>query len=719
MTKKILSVALALLLMVTCFSGVIASADEAETPSGTSYDAVLGFADGDLSSQNWAQTISVTGAGEYSLTWTLTEEDSEASGATVFVIDIKNANADFAAAGLKLTALSVLMDGKELAVDFTKVQSGDLEEKGNFRIEIFNEYGPTKDNAPIARDDVAFSESLTINFKLEASGETTAYTAALGLVASDWSTNTDFRENSNTKIEVGESGTYTIVYEGACADLGILVVDILGAQAAMDAENKTWQVSDVALTVDGNAVAVDESKIICGDLENNGAFRIEVQNMYGSTKDDPAIDATTAVTERLSLTFTLTVVEKKQEVAGGELPDEFTAFIAYGGDKTETGWDYEYYGAEIEYSAGITATNATLKVGETATIKLDFDPASINAWFFAPCLVAENVTAITGLDFTITCKINGEDVAIDMNADENGKVWWTEDTGENKGNCIRLAGGYNEWATKYVAEPESVSSIEYTITLNGISGDPVDPVDPVDPTPSVEFDPNGTYNAYLLLQTPNWTYRNAWNDKTNGIDAETWGEALYGNETKQWYGKITDAVLAGNGTYSVEIVDFGTIFEDDFAAAGQDYFNILGFTSDAPLGGLTITNVKLIIDGRTIKTFDEAYQNPDDSEYVNILMQNIWNDDVKELPYYPAPTESLKIEFTVAGFSYDKATTGDDEGNNENNGGNNENNGTNNGQNSEKPADDGSNTGVIIAIVAVVVVAAAVVVVIVLKKKKN
>ncbi len=560
MTKKILSVALALLLMVTCFSGVIASADEAETPTGMSYDAVLGFADGDWNPQNWEETISVTGAGEYSLTWTLTEEDGAASGATVFVIDIKDANADFAAAGLKLTALSVLMDGEELAVDFSKVLSGDLEEKGNFRIEIFNEYGATKDNAPIARDDVAFSKSLTINFTLEASGETAAYTAALGLVASDWSTNTDFRENSNTKIGVGESGTYTITYEGACSSLGILVVDILGAQAAMDVENKTWQVSDVALTVDGNAVAVDESKILCGDLEQNGAFRIEVQNMYGDTNNDPAIDATTAVTERLSLTFTLTVVDKEE--TGGET----------GGDVTP--------------------------------------------------------------------------------------------------------------------EPEK----------------------PV-------FDPNGTYNAYLLLQTPNWTYRDAWNSG-NGVGSDTWGDFIYGNETKQTYGKVTDAVLAGNGTYTIEIVDFGTIFEDDFAAAGQDYFNILGFTSDAPLGGLTFSNVKLIIDGSTRHTVAEGYQNPDDTEYVNILIQNIWNDDVKEISYYPAPTQSLKIEFTVSGFSYDKKA---DDAGNDNNGGQNDNNqnNNNNNQNTEKPAEEGSNTGVIIAVVAVVVVAAAVVVIIVLKKKKN
>lgn len=531
--------------------------------AGASYDAVLGYADPNWSQQNWELSTKVTGAGNYSLTW---NPGAEVNGALVFVVDIKGAAADFAAAGLKLTELSVLIDGKELPVDMSKVLSGDLEEKGNFRIEIYNEYGATKGNAPITAADVVFSESLTVNFTLAKVESSTSYDAALGLVASDWSASTGFGVESNTKIQVGESGTYTINYTGACKDLGILVVDVIGAQAAMDAANKTWQVSDVVLTVDGNAVAVDASKLLSGDLEENGNFRLEVYNMYGNSKNDPAIDHTTAVNESLSLTFTLTVV-----------------------DKAPTG---------------------------------------------------------------------GED-------------------------------------TK--PEPEK----------------------PV-------FNPDATYNAYLLLQTPNWTYRNAWNDKTNGIDAETWGNALYGNETKQWYGEITDAVLAGNGTYTIEITNFGTIFEDDFAAAGQDFFNIIGFTSDAPLGGLTITDVKLIIDGSTKHKVAQGYQNPDDEEYVNILIQNIWNPDVKEISYYPAPTTSLKIEFTVSGFSYDKAATGGDVtpgGDDVKPGGDD----VKPGDNQTKPATGdedkidekgGSSTGIVIAIVAVVVVAAALVVVFVFGKKK-
>lgn len=535
----------------------------------------------------------------------------------------------------------------------------------------------------------------------------TSYTAGMGLVADDWSVQTGFGADSSVKTTVTGDGTYTLNYEGACPNLGILVVDIIGAQAAMDADGKTWQVSDIALTIDGTAVEVDGSKVLSGDLEGNGNFRIELNNMYGGTKDAPALNAATAVTTSLSVSFTLTTIDKPvADTPAAGLPEEFDVFVAFGGDKAaENDWGLNYAGADAE---GITAVGGKLKVGETITVSLSFETPAVNAWYFAPCLIADGVSAIKTLDFTITCKINGEEVTINMDADAEGKTWWTEDTGDFKGNCIRLAGGFNEWGTKYIEEPTNISSIEYTITLNAISGEGGSD-EPVE-EPTLEFDPTATYNAYLLLQTPNWTYRDPWNSN-NGIGSDYWGEAIYGNETKEWYGKVTDAVLAGNGTYTIEITDFGTIFADDFAAAGQDYFNILGFTCDAPVGGLTFTNVKLIVDGSTRHTVSEGYQNPDDTKYANILIQNIWNDDVKEISYYPAPSTSLKIEFTVSGFSYDKAVDEPEP--------------TTPAPTTPAPSNPGNAEpasfpwGIVIAVVAAVVVVAVVIVVVKKKDKKQ
>ena len=356
----------------------------------------------------------------------------------------------------------------------------------------------------------------------------------------------------------------------------------------------------------------------------------------------------------IEYTITLNSVELGVKAAPGEAvvsesTDEYTLFIAYGGDKeAENDWGWQYYGSDVE---GITATNATIKSGETATISLTFATPNVNSWFFAPCLVGEDVSSVSNVDFTIVCKIDGVEVPVNMEADAEGKTWWTEGTGDYTAEqCIRLAGGYNEWATKYIDEPAGFTTIEYTITLNSVEITTV--TEPAEPT-VVEIDKNGTYNAYLMLQTPNWTFRDA-HDSANGIGSEVWGQHITNNDSGVNYGVVTDAVIAGNGTYTVSITDFGTIFADDFAAAGQEYFNILAVSTDLPAGAnVTVTDVNLIIDGQVRHTYPEAYINTESNTSLQILVQNIWNSDVKEISYYPTPTQSLEIQFTISGFDYD------------------------------------------------------------------
>lgn len=539
---------------------------------------------------------------------------------------------------------------------------------------------------------------------LPAAAAENEYVCGMGLVASDWSTSTDFGASSSVQTTVTGDGTYTLSYDGACADIGILVVDIIGAQADLGANGQTYELTGLTLTIDGAEVAVDQAKVLSGDLEENGNYRIDLYNMYGDSSADPSLDNTLAVAENLTLTFTIQTVEMAAESGeAAALPEEYDLFIAYGGDKeAENDWGWGYTGSDVE---GITAVTSKIKVGETATVSLTFDTPTVNSWYFAPCLVAENVTGIGAVDFTVTCKIDGEEVAVDMAADEEGKTWWVEDTGDyTKESCIRLAGGYNEWATKYIEEPASFTTIEYTITLNAVSSTAETPVEEAEPA-AAEIDLNGTYNVYLMLQTPNWTYRDAWN-ADNGIGSDYFGDFIYGNETSEKYGVVTDAVIAGNGTYTVSVTDFGTIFSDDFTTAGQDYFNIIGLSTDIPLNdSVQITDVKLIIDGSTRHTYKEAFLDPDETEYMKVLIQNIWNENVKEISYYPAPSTSLEIQFTVSGFAYDNADQAVEE--------------TEAAPTepvAEAAAEGGSMTGIIIAVVAVVAVAA--VVVVVMKKKK-
>lgn len=109
----------------------------------------------------------VTGAGTYYVTW---EPDSDAGetgqGAVVLVVDIMNAAAELAKDGYayQLTELHVRSDGVSVPVDISKVACGDLEGNGNFRIELYNEYGSTKDALDVSALQV--SQELTVAFTL-------------------------------------------------------------------------------------------------------------------------------------------------------------------------------------------------------------------------------------------------------------------------------------------------------------------------------------------------------------------------------------------------------------------------------------------------------------------------------------------------------------------------------------------------------------------------
>lgn len=528
--RRGLAVLFALMLVVGTLAALPATVQAADEE----YVAKLGYATTDWSAQEWGDNVSTTvnGAGTYTLSWDLAE-DMTVADAGVFVIDLEGA----AAAGYKLTGLTITADGAEVPVDLEKIVTGDIEEKGNYRIEIYNQYGTTVENSPID-PALAFSTNLTITFTLEVGAPEGVYEAKLGYATMDWSAQ---EWGDVVKTVVTGAGTYTLSWDLAedvtVADAGVFVIDVVGAGTA------GFQLTDLAITADGNEIPVDLEKVVTGDVEENGNFRIEIYNQYGSTAENAPIDNALAFENNLTITFS---------IEGGAAPAE-----------------------------------------------------------------------------------------------------------------------------------------------------------PVEKPAAPEFDPNSTYNAYLGVQTPNWTYRDPWNS-ANGIGSDYWGDFIYGNETNEKYGKVTDAVVAGNGTYTVSVTDFGTIFADDFGAAGQDYFNLLFISTDIPMSDdVQITDVKLIVDGKTVHTYKEAYLDPDSGDYVKILIQNIWNDDVAEVSYYNAPSTSLEMSFTIAGFAYDAAAEVPE---------------TEPAPVATEPApaEQGGNTAaIVICVIAVCAVAAVVAIVLIKKKKAN
>lgn len=144
-------------------SAVVVSAC-AISASAESFNAKLGFADMSWSHQDWESCVEVTGDGTYTIDSTLV---AGAEDFGVFVIDLEGmyaANPEAVA-----TLDKIVVDGNELSFDADKIMYGDIEEKGNFRIDIYNQYSDTKDN-PGVNQATTVSDSMSITFTVTGLG---------------------------------------------------------------------------------------------------------------------------------------------------------------------------------------------------------------------------------------------------------------------------------------------------------------------------------------------------------------------------------------------------------------------------------------------------------------------------------------------------------------------------------------------------------------------
>ena len=144
---------------ISCMAAAaVATAVCAVSVSAASVNAVLGFADMSWSHQDWESSVEVTGDGQYTIESTLV---AGAEDFGVFVIDLQGMYAEYPEATAVLD--EVVVDGNAISVDASKIMYGDIEEKGNYRIDIYNQYSDTKDN-PGVNQATPIAESLKITF---------------------------------------------------------------------------------------------------------------------------------------------------------------------------------------------------------------------------------------------------------------------------------------------------------------------------------------------------------------------------------------------------------------------------------------------------------------------------------------------------------------------------------------------------------------------------
>jgi len=236
--------------------------------------------------QDHKQSLSLEAGKSY----TVTAASAQTNG-MIDCIDIEGLSAEHPNAILRIDEVKV--DGKAIAYDANLMGHGDIEGKGNYRIELFNTYGKTGE---LSRD--AFGAGIT-----EAGGNKAAvalactekievtftvitldgFTAGLTVCDSNW--NSTWPDAS---VALSLNSTlpkeFTIKYEGARTDGMIELIEVQNILTQLP----NLQLTLKAVVVDGANVDFDASKILYGDLEGKGNYRVELYNTYGGSKGNAA-----------------------------------------------------------------------------------------------------------------------------------------------------------------------------------------------------------------------------------------------------------------------------------------------------------------------------------------------------------------------------------------------------------------------------------------------
>jgi hypothetical protein len=187
----------------------------------------------------------------------------------------------------------IKLDGKEVSYDGNKILYGDLESNGNYRIEIFNVYGNTKLDSPFGGGEKTSEPALACDSEIE-------ITYTIVNLDKDYGTNLlgaelTIADNNYTSgwpdakalLEFNGSvagAQQSIKAIGSVANGYIVLVDLNNAVTMFP--NMKLRLDEVL--VDGESVPFDADKIMYGDIESKGTYRIELFNHWGDTsKDNP------------------------------------------------------------------------------------------------------------------------------------------------------------------------------------------------------------------------------------------------------------------------------------------------------------------------------------------------------------------------------------------------------------------------------------------------
>ncbi|MDR0962361.1 MAG: hypothetical protein LBM62_07385 [Mediterranea sp.] len=204
------------------------------------YQAFMVFADGTWTTQNWGYndngqgSVLVTGDGTYTV-----KLDGAGAGLGVFAIDVVGlSGANGGAEGITTTINNIFVDnwGTIVPFDNYKLNAGDVEGNGNYRMEIYNAYGVTANNCGlgVAPADFAFATKMAVTFTISGISVPGEYQTFLAFADGSWATsNWDYNADGQASTIVTGDGTYTVKLTGAGSGLNVFCIDIKGLTTAL------------------------------------------------------------------------------------------------------------------------------------------------------------------------------------------------------------------------------------------------------------------------------------------------------------------------------------------------------------------------------------------------------------------------------------------------------------------------------------------------------
>lgn len=257
--------------------------------------------DGDFNG-NWGTQVDAIAPTELNGTHTLKFEGA-CNGSKVNLIDLKGFYAKYPNATVVVT--DIKLDGKSIAFDGNKFRYGDIENNGNFRVELFNIWGKANKNetvdspfsdAGFVGSDPAFTfaESLEITYNINTEGQTT-YTPNLVTINPSWGG--DWGYNDGTKFNVAinkETAMYELSQTSFSMTLIVLGNDMLpgSIMTFIETDKLFMTFPNIKMQLDQITLDTlplegwDASKIVNTSADGNGIkHRLELWNSFGETSN--------------------------------------------------------------------------------------------------------------------------------------------------------------------------------------------------------------------------------------------------------------------------------------------------------------------------------------------------------------------------------------------------------------------------------------------------